>query len=387
MSCVTEKPPHAAGIQDRAEFHFVRYANCWEDADVLVAALQPGPGSRVLSIASAGDNALALLAEGAEVVAADLSLAQLACLELRCAAFRELDYEALLGFLGVREADGRLETYASLAGQLSPAARRFWDEHPPHVAVGIIHCGRFEEYFRVFRTRVLPLIHSRTTVSDLLQPRSAAERQQFWQQRWNNRRWRLLFRLFFSRFLLGRLGRDPEFFRYVEGSVSERIMNRARYGLTELPTHDNPFLTCIATGNFQSALPRYLRREHFEAIRSGLDRLSLFHGPIEEAARAHGAAGFDAFNLSDIFEYVDERTASTLYRELLDAARPSARLAYWNTLVPRSCPAELAHRVRPLDELSAELFARDKAFFYCHFQVDEVVEATVGDGLSSTAPL
>ena len=47
----------------------------------------------MLSIASAGDNCLALLAEGAEVVAADLSAAQLACLELRCAAFRRLDYD------------------------------------------------------------------------------------------------------------------------------------------------------------------------------------------------------------------------------------------------------------------------------------------------------
>lgn len=387
MSSLTQQTSGVTRIQERAAFHFVRYANCWEDADVLVAALQPGPGVRVLSIASAGDNTLALLAEGTEVVAADLSAAQLACLELRCVAFRELGYEQLLSFLGVHDTECRLQTYQVLARQLSPASRRFWDEHPMWIVRGIIHAGRFENYFRTFRTRVLPLIHSRTTVLDLLQPRSRAERQQFWQQRWNNRRWRWLFRLFFSRFLLGRLGRDPEFFRYVEGSVSERIMSRARYGLTELPTHDNPFLAYIATGNFQTSLPRYLRAEYFEAIRSRLDRLTLFHGPIEQAVRVHGADGFDAFNLSDIFEYVDEPTASTLYRELLDAARPSARLAYWNTLVPRSCPAELADRVRPLEELSAELFARDKAFFYCHFQVDEVVEATGGDGLSSSAPL
>jgi S-adenosylmethionine-diacylglycerol 3-amino-3-carboxypropyl transferase len=384
MSSVTEQPSDSAAIQERAAFHFVRYANCWEDADVLVAALQPAPGSRLLSIASAGDNTLALLAEGAEVLAVDLSLPQLACLELRCAAFRELDYEELVGFLGVREKDGRLRTYEALASQLSPAARRFWDEHTAHVAGGIIHAGRFEDYFRIFRTRVLPLIHSRTTVSDLLQPRSPAERREFWENRWNNRRWRWLFRLFFSRFLLGRLGRDPEFFRYVEGSVSERIMRRAHYGLTELSTHDNPFLDYIATGHFQSALPRYLRRDHFESIRSGLDRLTVFHGPVEQAVRVHGADGFDAFNLSDIFEYVDEQTALTLYRELLEVARGSARLAYWNTLVPRSCPRELSGRVRPLDGLSAELFARDKAFFYCHFQIDEVVDATFSEVLPSS---
>ncbi len=31
---------------------------------------------------------------------------------------------------------------------------------------------------------------------------------------------------------MGRLGRDPEFFRYVEGSVAERILERVEYALT-----------------------------------------------------------------------------------------------------------------------------------------------------------
>ena len=81
----------AAGrIDQRASFHFIRYANCWEDAEVLCTALLPRCGTRILSIASAGDNSLALLAAGAEVVAADLSVAQLACLDLRVAALNNL---------------------------------------------------------------------------------------------------------------------------------------------------------------------------------------------------------------------------------------------------------------------------------------------------------
>jgi S-adenosylmethionine-diacylglycerol 3-amino-3-carboxypropyl transferase len=359
-------------IQHRATFDRVRYANCWEDADILVAALNPRVGTRVLSISSAGDNALALLAEGAEVIAADISRAQLACLEMRCVAFRQLSYSELLAFLGVREADDRLTTYASLEHHLSPPSRAFWAKHPQHVIRGIIHAGKFEAYFRTFRTRVLPLIHSRKQVTRLLKSRDAAAREAFWNESWNNWRWRLLFRIFFGRFLMGRLGRDPEFFRYVEGSVSDRFMERARYALTVLPTDTNPYLDFIATGNFSTALPRYLRPEHFEAIRRGLDRLTLFHGPIEQAASTHAHAGFDAFNLSDIFEYLSNDASDALYGNLLTTAAPGARLAYWNTLVPRSRPIEYAHRVEPLRELSAELFSRDKAFFYCHFQVDEV---------------
>lgn len=45
-------------IEHRARFDLIRYANVWEDAELLVAALRPGPGKRFLSIASAGDNSL-----------------------------------------------------------------------------------------------------------------------------------------------------------------------------------------------------------------------------------------------------------------------------------------------------------------------------------------
>jgi S-adenosylmethionine-diacylglycerol 3-amino-3-carboxypropyl transferase len=372
IETITNRPASDGGIDRRASFELLRYANCWEDAEVLCGALRPRLGTRVLSIASAGDNSLALLAAGSEVVAADLSAAQLAALDLRVAAFRRLDYERLLAFLGVLPAADRTATYERLEAELSPASRGFWSARRAQVARGIIHAGRLEAYFRKFRTWVLPWIHSRATLRRLLEPKDPGARRRFWDDEWNNRRWRLLFRIFFSRFLMGRLGRDPEFFRYVEGSVSDRILQRTEHALTELATHDNPFLDYIVYGNFSRTLPLYLRRENLDAIRSGLDRLTLVHGPIEEAGRIHARGGFDAFNLSDIFEYLHPETARRLYGDLVDLARPGARLAYWNTLVPRSCPAEFQGRVRSLKALAGELFARDRAFFYCNFEVDEV---------------
>src|SRR5205807_6422671 len=87
----------------RANFSMVRYAQCWEDADVLLEALDVQPGDVCLSIASAGDNTLALLSRNpARVLAVDLSPAQLACLELRVAAYRELSHPELLELIGSR---------------------------------------------------------------------------------------------------------------------------------------------------------------------------------------------------------------------------------------------------------------------------------------------
>jgi S-adenosylmethionine-diacylglycerol 3-amino-3-carboxypropyl transferase len=71
-------------IAGKARFDAIRYAQLWEDADVLTAALEHRPGATLVSICSAGDNALAMLTlDPARVVVVDLSPAQIACLELR----------------------------------------------------------------------------------------------------------------------------------------------------------------------------------------------------------------------------------------------------------------------------------------------------------------
>src|SRR5260370_2898809 len=95
-------------VAAKADFSAIRYAQCWEDADVLLEALDVQPGHVCVSIASAGDNTLALLARRPErVIAVDLNPAQLACLELRVAAYRELNHEGLLELIGSRPSHRR----------------------------------------------------------------------------------------------------------------------------------------------------------------------------------------------------------------------------------------------------------------------------------------
>jgi len=364
--------PMDRSIENRASFESIRYANCWEDADLLCEALKPGESKRCLSIASGGDNSLALLAEGAEVVAVDLSIAQLSLVELKVAAIRRLDREPLLAFLGIQPAQQRTSTYQGLALDLSDDARAYWNAHPELIENGVIHQGKFEKYFHIFRTRILPLIHRRKTILSLLDEKDEATRVAFYENRWNNLRWRLLFRFFFSRFSMGHLGRDPEFFRYVEGSVAERILARTRYALTTLDPHCNPYMEYILTGNFDRQLPRYLRLDVLPEVKQRLDRLTLVQGTIQKAADLHKGDGFDCFNLSDIFEYLDPPTCWHIYKSLLQSARSGARLAYWNMLVPRSCPVKLADQIIPLTEESRRLFERDQAWFYSAFVLEEV---------------
>jgi S-adenosylmethionine-diacylglycerol 3-amino-3-carboxypropyl transferase len=360
-------------VAARADFSQIRYAQCWEDADILLQALQPHQGRRCLSIASAGDNALALLGAGAErVVALDMNPAQLACLALRVAAYGELSHTELLELMGSRPSGRRRDLYRRCRSQLDSDTRAFWDGHSQEIDAGIGGAGKFERYFALFRKRVLPLVHGRQRVERLLHGGDHAAREAFYRNHWDSWRWRLLFKLFFSRFVMGRMGRDPSFFRYVEGSVAEHILKHTRYALTELNPADNPYLNWILTGSHGAALPYALRQENFQAIRERLDRIEWHLLSIEEYLARFPDERFDAFNLSDIFEYMSEDNYQALLTRMIAAANPGARLAYWNMLAPRKCPPSLCDRLRSLDDVAARLYARDKAFFYRDFIVEEV---------------
>lgn len=360
-----------ADIAHRARFDAIRYAQVWEDADVLVAAMKPPPGATLASIASAGDNVLALLTtDPGRVVALDLSTAQLACLRLRMAAYAHLDHGALLELMGSRPSHRRAALFDLLLGHVDPADRLFWQSRRDAlVRHGLGGIGKFERYFRLFRRWVLPLVHGRGSVAALLQARGKDGRRAFYDGIWNNWRWRLLLRLFFSRTVMGRLGRDPAFFDFADGSLTDHLAGRIRHALVDLDPAENPYLHWILTGSHGAALPLALRPEHFDTIRARLDRVDIRHQPLEAFVAERPAV--DGWNLSDVFEYMAPPAHAAAYRLLLDATRPGGRLVYWNMIVPRRVPAELVPRVHSLDDEARRLWLADRAFFYSALVVEE----------------
>jgi S-adenosylmethionine-diacylglycerol 3-amino-3-carboxypropyl transferase len=367
-------PDTATEASARADFTQIRYAQCWEDVDILLDALAIVPGDVCLSIASAGDNSFSLLTRNpAKVIAVDLNPAQLACAELRKAAYSHLQHQELLQLVGSRPCDNRHSLYLKCRPDLRDDHRKFWDDRPELIDGGIGAAGKFERYFALFRTRVIPWIHTRRRIDALLAGGSPQERRQFYDSTWNSWRWRLLFKIFFSRTIMGRFGRDPAFFKYVEGSVSQRILDRSRHALTELNPADNPYLQWILTGHHTTALPHALREENFEPIRKNLDHVQFHLGSIEQYLAANPHERIDRLNLSDIFEYMSEPNYHALLDLLVQHANPKARLVYWNMLVPRSRPESMAGRLQSLTELSQRLFLADKAFFYSRFVVEEVI--------------
>ncbi len=361
-----------AQIAAKANFENIRYAQLWEDADVLVNALNGNAGRTFVSICSAGDNALALLTlDPKRVIVVDLSQAQVECLKLRIAAMRALDHTAYLELLGARPSNRRGDLLDQVAARLPEASQHFWQAQRSGVVLyGAGGVGKFEHYFRIMKTWLLPLVHNHRTVDDVFVSRPLPERLRFYDTRWNSWRWRLLLRAFFSRFAMGRLGRDPAFFDHVEGSVCDHVARRIVHAAVELDPEDNPYLHWILKGTMGRALPLAWRAESYDIIRDRLDRLDIrvgsFENLITEGVRA------DGFNLSDIFEYMDPATFAAVYGQLLQAANPGARLVYWNMMAPRRVPQLFRSTIATRADLESRGKAMDKAFFYSDFVVEEV---------------
>ena len=124
-----------SAVGQRADFSDIRYAQVWEDADVLLGGLDVQPGDVCVSIASAGDNALALLTkQPARVIALDLSPAQLACLELRVAAYRVAHAPRAAGADRLAALGAARRALSRCRPALGPGARAFWDARPVDIA-------------------------------------------------------------------------------------------------------------------------------------------------------------------------------------------------------------------------------------------------------------
>lgn len=360
----------------KANFQILRYAQVWEDADILLQALEIKPQDTCLSIASSGDNALALLtAEPKQVIALDLNPSQIAALELKVAAFKQLKYQEVLEFLGLIASKQRILYYKRCQPLLSENTQKYWQKNSKALTQGFIGFGRFERYFAKFRKYILPLMHDKKTIDVLLQAKSLEQRIEFYDKKWNNWRWQLLFKVFFSRFVMGRLGRDPQFFQYVKENVADSILQRVRHALTELDPTINPYLHWILKGKYNPPiLALAFRPENFTKIQDNLNRLEWHLQSMQDFLIQAADNSIDKFNFSDMFEYMDEKSYQAFLKQCIRVGSNKARLAYWNMLAPRFRPESLKNELLSLDTLAESLHKQDKAFFYSKFIIEVVVK-------------
>jgi S-adenosylmethionine-diacylglycerol 3-amino-3-carboxypropyl transferase len=361
------RPPYNFGISQ-------------EDERTEAAALGL-PGGRVLSIASAGDMALSLLALGAnEVVAVDVEVTQLHLARLKLAAVLGLEREEAIRFLGFLPAAPaeRLLWLATLLDRLPAESRTFWSEHALAVRRGVIWAGRYERHLGRLRAALRPLashFHELTECTNL------DEQAALFSRCFDRPLLRAAFRLAFAPRVYGGGGLDRRGLRHHDRrtSLGMQFFERFRALCVESPARDNPLLQLHLLGRVRNpdVVPEYLTERGTRILRERSHAISFVHASILDFLASVEVGRFDRFHLSNVPDWLDAPAFDQVLELIAAKSRKPARLVWRYLHHDYPIPTSYQLRIRWDEALGSALAARDR------FPLYGVVPAEIRDAPAS----
>ena len=354
----------------------ISYSMCWEDPLILSEALKISEKDIILSIVSGGENILSLLLKGPKkVVGIDINKEQIYLTKLKISCIENLEFEEFIRFLGIKLSNNRLEIFDNIKKYLEKDVVKYWDSNLDFIKNGIIHCGKFERYLAKFRKYFLPLIISRKRINEFLVLDSLDNQERFYRTYWNNWRFRLLFKIFFSKKGL-ESGRDKKYFQYSsKNKISDYYLIKVKHSLTEIPIKTNFFMYYILTGTILAPFENhpYLDKNNFNELKEVLKnkKIEFIESDIYKFLEGSKEESFSKFNLSDIFEAKTQEEYESLLKEVTRVSKNNGIVCYWNNLANRSEHMQINNLVKDKN-ISKGLYEKDRVHFYSRFIVENI---------------
>jgi S-adenosylmethionine-diacylglycerol 3-amino-3-carboxypropyl transferase len=341
----------------------LNYSSVNEDWDTELLALRAGPGDRVLCVTGSGARPLALLARTeAEVVAIDRNRGQNHLLRLQLAAIGALSLDEHLRWIGVCEAEPawRLNLYRRrLESWLEPATQRWCRQHETALARGVVYAGRWERHFR----RVSRLARSIWPVDTLFSFEDLERQQEWLAAHWSAGLWTAAWRMVcspaFSRAFFG----DPAFYGRLDVSPGRFLQGRMRRCLETHLARDSFMVSLVLRGTLSPHdMPPHLTESGRSLVRERWNRLRIVDADLVDHLRRGPEQAYDRFSLSDVPSFLDDGGSSALWREILRAAAPGARVVVREFLRRPRVPAGLP--ISRDADLEQTLARKDRSFGY-----------------------
>ena len=369
-------------------FEGLVYAQIWEDPEVDMAALELGPRSRLVTIASGGCNVMSYLtADPMQVQAVDLNPAHVALLELKLTAARHLPhYEAFRAFFAEADTRENLRLYERFVEpQLAPSVRHYWNGRDL-AGRRRISLFRRNVYQHGLLGRTIQLGHLVCRMHGkrpqrLLDARDLAEQRRLFEAElapvFESPLVRKLADLPAAYF---GLGIPPAQFDALKadagGKLATLMRSRVERLACDFPIHENWFAWQAFGRRYPGqgqGLPPYLRPEHFAALRERVDRVDVQQITVTDFLRRQDAASVDGYVLLDAQDWMSRAQIEALWAQMNRTARPGARVIFRTageeTPLPQMlAPATLAPWHYDEDR-SRELHARDRSAIYGGFHL------------------
>ena len=371
------------------------YNTCWEDPAVDRRALQLGPDDEMLVITSAGCNVLDYALQGPRAIhAVDANPRQTALLELKLAGLRRLEHGDFFDLFG----RGRHPHFAALyrdvlREDLSPFARRFWDERGDWFSPqgrGLYFHGLSGWVARAFHEYLKLRPGLRAALEQLFTTTTLAAQRELYAARIAPLLWSRPMNWALSRQVtLSLLGvphpQRREVVAQHPGGVAAFIREALTYIACELPVSSNYFYSLYVHGEYApDRCPEYLTHTGFQALRAGLvDRIHPHTTTVTEFLRCHPAP-VSRFVLLDHMDWMSSYHPAALQEEwdlILQRAPAGARIIFRSAHAEpaylaqiHAGPARVALRawLRFHDEWAQALSRADRVHTYAGFHIADV---------------
>lgn len=341
-----------------------------EDERTEFAALEITGTDQVLSIASAGDMPLSLLALGAgRIDAVDVDVAQLHLCRLKLAAVRSLERDDAIAFLGFLPCSG--ERRISLLHQLLPAmpdaSRRFWLANRPAIAAGAVWAGRYEQYVSKLAGVALPVL-GRKRFDALFACANVEEQREVFDRDFDRKTVRAIFDIAFHPKVFSSRGMDPRSLQHRTNSVplGEQYFSQFRDLCTATPARDNHLLQLHLLGRVlhSNAVPAYLSEEGVAAVRERAEDLQFVHSDLVSHLESLQPGAFDKAHLSNLPDWLAQDDFDHVMHLLATKSAVGSRFVWRYLHVNRPIPRNLEGVIQIDGERGAALQSTDRFPFY-----------------------
>jgi S-adenosylmethionine-diacylglycerol 3-amino-3-carboxypropyl transferase len=344
------------------------FSHNWEDPAMDERALNIKEDDTVFTITSGGCNTIGFLRlNPAAIYCVDINPAQNHLMELKKAAFKQLNYETLCTFFGLTENNSQEKLYNQLTQFLSPDALAFWNANKKIISKGIIMNGRYERFVKI-AGKILRLLQGTKKVKTFFTLHSITEQEKFYNEKWDNGRWRWIFKSMFNKKRLAKKGLVSDYFHFDDGSssFSESFYKRASHVMKDIPVQSNYFIAAYFLGHYlnKENIPEYLKQENFSIIKKNIDKIFPVSADSKYWLGQQPANMFDAFALSNICELMDDNATHKLFIEVIRTAKPGAKIIFRNLMIPREVPEDLRSIIVKNESLSKQLQFDDRSFVY-----------------------
>lgn len=369
--------------QEQVQLFKLVFTHNWEDPESDHAALRIQSNEVVQAITSGGCNVLGfLLYDPKKIYSVDINPAQSYLLELKIAAIRSFCFEEFIAFAGINECNNRPGLYNKLRQFLSSEAAAYWDGQSKIISSGFIMHGKYERFIKL-AGKFLSILQGKKKVRGLFGNKSRQEQAIYFDEVWNTKRFKYIFKILFNKRVLARRGLVADYFTFDDGSKSfaDSFYNRSKKAFRDIPIEKNYFLALYLLGRYSNPhdVPAYLKEENYETIKSRVGRIKIITGEAQQWIDTMPDQSIDCFALSNICELMSEQETLALFTAVARTAKTGARIIFRNLMIPREVPAILQSSIKKDEALSRQLYDNDRSFVYgkvAAYHVDKIVSGS-----------